>query len=386
MAYYRRSSWTSIPKGGTVLAGSGRAMTAIYIHYPGQAASIGTASVASTRNRLAGYRRQHKNVNGWADIAYNLAVDQSGNVWELRGIDRQSGANGGTKSNRSGQAILVLVGNNETPTAECIAGIKDAVARIRKQHPKAKTIRGHQQSPDASTACPGAHLMRLVRAGGLEPGSTVSVPSGGTTVPAPAKQDPWETSPRVRGMSAAEVRKVQKALQDRGYDLGKWGVDGKYAEATYNAVRAAQKALGVAVDGIAGPDTMNALTKKPASKPAAKPKAPAFPLPRKAPNDLFYYGPRSGPRTSISGQTRNTNVPNDVVKVAGRWRSKGLARWQQRMIDRGWNELKSAGGADGRFGKTTEKVVGQFQKSKGLKVDHKIGPATWAAAWTEKVT
>ena len=126
----------------------------------------------------------------------------------------------------------------------------------------------------------------------------------------------------------------------------------------------------------------------PAPKPKPKPsasKAPAFPLPRKAPNDLFYYGPRSGPRTSISGQTRNTNVPNDVVKVAGRWRSKGLARWQQRMIDRGWNELRSAGGADGRFGATTEKVVGQFQKSKGLTVDRKIGPATWRAAFEEPV-
>ena len=129
MAYYSRSSWTSAGKGGTVLKGTGRTMTTIYIHYPGSGGTIGRASVASTKSRLEGYRRQHKNVNGWADIAYNLAVDQSGNVWELRGIDRQSGANGGTASNRSGQAILVLVGNNEKPTAECVAGIKDAVRR-----------------------------------------------------------------------------------------------------------------------------------------------------------------------------------------------------------------------------------------------------------------
>ena len=227
MAYYSRSSWTSAGKGGTVLKGTGRTMTTIYIHYPGSGGTIGRASVASTKSRLEGYRRQHKNVNGWADIAYNVAVDQSGNVWELRGIDRQSGANGGTASNRSGQAILVLVGNNEKPTAECVAGIKDAVRRIRKVHPKASRIRGHQQSPDASTACPGAHLMGLVRSGGLEPGSTASVPSGGASAPA---------KPAVKG--------------------GKLVVDGRWGTAT---TRALQKRLGVTQDGRAGAETWKAL-------------------------------------------------------------------------------------------------------------------------------
>lgn len=122
-------------------------------------------------------------------------------------------------------------------------------------------------------------------------------------------------------------------------------------------------------------------TPAPAPKPAT---APPFPLPRRR-GMLCYYGPPSGPITSVSGMGLNTLVPGDVQKVRGRWRSHGLARWQQRMIDRGWTELLSAGGADGRFGKTTEKVVRQFQKSKGLPVDGKIGPATWAAAWTEPV-
>ena len=119
----------------------------------------------------------------------------------------------------------------------------------------------------------------------------------------------------------------------------------------------------------------------PAPKPAT---VPPFPLPRRR-GMLCYYGPAGGPITSVSGMGLNTLVPGDVQKVNGRWRSHGLARWQQRMIDRGWTELLSAGGADGRFGKTTEKVVRQFQKAKGLPVDGKIGPATWAAAWTEPV-
>lgn len=235
MAYHSRSAWTSTGKGGVVLAGSGRTMTHIYIHYPGQGAAIGRASTASTRNRLEGYRRQHKNINGWADIAYNLAVDQNGDVWELRGIDRQSGANGGTTSNRHGQAILVLVGNGEAPTAECVAGIKDAVARIRAVHPSARTIRGHQQSPDASTACPGVHLMRLVRSGGLEPGAA---PSG--------------------GVSGGTSKPMSRPAQG-----GRLAVDGRWGRETTKALQrflnSRLTGAALAVDGRTGPATWRAL-------------------------------------------------------------------------------------------------------------------------------
>ena len=123
-----------------------------------------------------------------------------------------------------------------------------------------------------------------------------------------------------------------------------------------------------------------------ATVPAAKPKpstskAPAFPLPRRK-GAMYYYGPASGPKTSVSGRGRNTGAPGDVVLRAGRWYSKGLKLWQQRMLDRGWSGI---GAADGRYGTKTERVVRQFQKSKGLGVDGKIGPGTWAAAWTEPV-
>lgn len=375
MAFYRRSAWTKASNAAVALK---RKQVHLTFHHPGFGnSSIKTAGWSLQRcfDQLRAWRNMHVGSGAYREVAYNLYALPTGDVAEGRGVHRQNGANGTSASNRAGLSIQVLKGDTEPLTTKMIGAIFDAMAIAEKAHPGiVRRQYGHRHW--VSTTCPGDTVQERIPF------------KGGTSAPAPAKQDPWESSPRVRGMSAAEVRKVQKALQDRGYDLGKWGVDGKYGQATYNAVRAAQKALGVAVDGIAGPDTMNALTKtsKPASKPAAKPEAPAFPLPRKAPNDLFYYGPRSGPRTSVSGQTRNTDVPNDVVKVAGRWRSKGLARWQQRMIDRGWNELRSAGGADGRFDAVTEKVVGQFQKSKGLEVDHKIGPSTWAAAWTEKVT
>lgn len=132
-------------------------------------------------------------------------------------------------------------------------------------------------------------------------------------------------------------------------------------------------------------------TSVPAASKPAKPKAtvkatkaPAFPLPRKK-GGLYYYGPADGGQTSVSGMGRNRWVGDDVYQDKnGRWHSRGLAKWQQRLIDRGWSELEKDG-ADGRFGNTMEKVVGQFQKAMGLPVDRKIGPDTWKAAWEKPV-
>lgn len=212
--------------------------------------------------------------------------------------------------------------------------------------------------------------------------------AGGAKTSSPST-NVWDTSARVKGMSKAEVKSVQALLVGAGYSVGKSGVDGSYKGDTVDAVKKAQKAFGVTVDGVAGPDTLAALkkaqkaTSKPVTPAPAKPKAPAFPLPRKK-GALYYYGLASGPKTSVSGQTRNSAVPGDVVQVKGRWMSKGLALFQAQLIKRGWSELKKDG-PDGRFGKTTEKVVRQFQKVAGLKVDGQVGPATWAAAWEEPV-
>lgn len=245
MTWHPRSDWTKAPKGGTVLAGTGRVITTIYIHFPG--AGPRTIGTASPRARLEGYRRYHKGTQGWADIAYNLAVDQRGDVWELRGIDRQSGANGGTRSNRHGMAVLVLVGDNEEPTAACIAGIKDAVRRIRAQHPKARAIKGHQESPDASTDCPGEPLMRLVRAGALEPGR-VTATAGGTSTPTrlPAPDVPAKGLVVDGRFGTATVEALQAFLNAGGRGGARIVVDGKAGPATW---RALQRYLGTPVDG-----------------------------------------------------------------------------------------------------------------------------------------
>ncbi|MBM3716231.1 MAG: hypothetical protein FJW64_10975 [Actinobacteria bacterium] len=89
--------------------------------------------------------------------------------------------------------------------------------------------------------------------------------------------------------------------------------------------------------------------------------APAFPLPSGC-----YFGPKEGPRESVSGYFSHR---------------EDLRRWQQRMADRGW-PIKP----DGLYGDQTGDIAEAFQTEKGLVVDRKIGPSTWAAAWTSPVT
>ena len=198
--------------------------------------------------------------------------------------------------------------------------------------------------------------------------------AGGAKASVGTKKQPWEKSPRIQGMSKAEVKRIQQMLVDAGNSVGKYGVDGSYKADTFNAVKRVQKALGLTVDGVFGPATEKALAahiKSAGKKPAAKPKAPPFPLPRKK-GAMYYYGPPSGPKTSVSGKGRNTGVPNDVVR-GGKlgWYSKGLMAWQ-----------KAAGiAADGRYGSGTRKKILALQKAHGLKQDGKIGPATWVLPW-----
>ena len=65
-----------------------------------------------------------------------------------------------------------------------------------------------------------------------------------------------KTSPLMTG---PDVKSVQQALMARGYSCGSTGADGAYGRNTRSAVKAFQKASGLAADGKAGRDTVTAL-------------------------------------------------------------------------------------------------------------------------------
>ncbi|GAE32459.1 peptidoglycan DD-metalloendopeptidase family protein [Alkalihalobacillus hemicellulosilyticus] len=64
-----------------------------------------------------------------------------------------------------------------------------------------------------------------------------------------------------KGDSGVAVKELQEELISLGYDLGRWGADGKFGDATEKAVRAFQKDARIKVDGVPGPQTFSALEK-----------------------------------------------------------------------------------------------------------------------------
>lgn len=63
------------------------------------------------------------------------------------------------------------------------------------------------------------------------------------------------------GTAGEDVKQVQQALKDLGYDLGSFGADGKFGAATQEAIKAFQKANDLEVTGIVDEKTLAALEK-----------------------------------------------------------------------------------------------------------------------------
>lgn len=68
------------------------------------------------------------------------------------------------------------------------------------------------------------------------------------------------------GDKGEDVKQLQKDLIELGYDLGTWGADGDFGNATDKAVRAFQKKNGLDVDGWVGKNTYTAIEKALAEK------------------------------------------------------------------------------------------------------------------------
>lgn len=94
------------------------------------------------------------------------------------------------------------------------------------------------------------------------------------------------------GSRGDDVKKLQQSLIDAGYDLGSYGADGIYGNATAAAVKKYQQDNGLKVDGIAGNQTLGALysvkapTTETNSPTTTTPTAPATPT-------QYTYDPKS---------------------------------------------------------------------------------------------
>jgi hypothetical protein len=194
-----RGGWTRTPRPDSLLAPlNASEVRGVAVHWTGGPALGSSPTLAQSVHRLEAYRRLHVTAEpagrGWSDIAYSAAVDQSGRVFDARGIDVRSAANGDQPANRSHGAVLFLIGQDDHPTVSAVEAFRAWRRAVwLRRWPAATGVVGHRDLH--ATECPGAPLYRLVSSGQLSEG------------PAPL-EDPM-------GLDQADVDRIADAVADR---------------------------------------------------------------------------------------------------------------------------------------------------------------------------
>lgn len=182
MKLVKRAAWgarNAVGKGNLLIPNP----FGVAIHWSG-------INVGANRHSLCGFRvqgiqRYHQVTKGWADIAYSFLVCQHGFVYEGRGIGKGSAANGTTEGNLDYYAVCALMGPKDTPTAEMLAGIGQAIDACRKAGAHMRVL-GHRDLYNSE--CPGKALYDLILTGHWTSGAVE--PSPTTIIPGPPKPRP----------------------------------------------------------------------------------------------------------------------------------------------------------------------------------------------------
>lgn len=244
------------------------------LHYPGTESPIAQDD-ESIKRAMRGWQDYHIDKRGWSDLAYNVAVDQRGRLWEGRGYDRRDGATSGRGG--TSMSILAIVANTEAPTAELLSGIDRAFQEALRRN--ATSAKGWH-SKFVSTSCPGDALR--------DSGKFGFPVTGGIAIPVVVEPSrpvgqaltnpdfPLDNGCHSHGTNAyfgpryplTNIRSVsgyythgsdllvwQQRMQDRGWRLD---ADGLYGPETARVARGFQSEKGLAVDGLIGPDTWDA--------------------------------------------------------------------------------------------------------------------------------
>ena len=122
------------------------------------------------------------------------------------------------------------------------------------------------------------------------------------------------------GSSGSDVKKLQQALVAAGYDVGKTGADGVFGKNTAAAVKQYQKDNGLAVDGIAGKNTLGALygssTKPTNTKAATGSNTGTKTVNVSATNKAATKNASAAPATSTASDSSKKETPTTILGTA----------------------------------------------------------------------
>ncbi len=194
--YLPRSAWNArSPNSGPGNLTVSRVEGAV-IHWPGTGSTSVIHSKAAVASALRGWQDYHMDSHGWSDIAYQVAVDQAGRAWTLRGLRTQSGANGNNDLNERYGAILLVLVTGEQPSAALKATTRAVIADFRKLYPRGSAIRPHSAVRPGGTDCPGPAARAALARGEFTPGHV--------------EDDLPYTQAQLRAMMQAEIEEYMK--------------------------------------------------------------------------------------------------------------------------------------------------------------------------------
>lgn len=174
--YLPRSAWGArAPRSGPGNLTVSRVEGAV-IHWPGTGSTSVIHTKAAVASALRGWQDYHMDDHGWSDIAYQVAVDQAGRAWNLRGLRTQSGANGNNDLNERYGAVLLVLVTGEEPTADMKATVREVLADFRRIYPKGTAIKPHSAVRPDGTDCPGDAARAAIKRGDFTPGVVPTPP------------------------------------------------------------------------------------------------------------------------------------------------------------------------------------------------------------------
>jgi len=249
--YYGRSAWTSAPRPVDRLVPLEVAhVRGIAVHHTGRGEPLGSRTcLQQSARRLEEDRLAAVRGRGWTDVAYQVAVDADGRVFDCRGLEHRPQANGNPTANARFGAAMLLLGTGEEPTGAMVEAFRDwRRTRWLARYPQAAAIVGHRDL--YPTACPGDAVHALVRAGTL---ADADPTDGGSVVLTDDEIDAIATRTRDRILAVT----YGNHPDGRPFTLGMlWG------EVRINAARAA---TGVDVEALA--EAVVARLPRPAAAP-----------------------------------------------------------------------------------------------------------------------
>lgn len=239
--------------------------TGVKVHYLGSEYSSRRHDLCDDYVRAIRASHLANASEGYVDIAYNAVVCEHGTVFEGRGPNHRSGANGTAVLNTRDYSVCALVakagGGLDTPPDAQLHGVRDAIEWLRAEGEAGDYIGGHRDGH--ATTCPGDKLYDWVRRGAPRPGAVpppAAVVVDLSRLIGAASADPPRSGTPV---SYAGVRTVEAALRAEGL-LAAGLVDGHFGTSTITAYRAWQKRLGYSgadADGIPGRTSLTRLGK-----------------------------------------------------------------------------------------------------------------------------